>query len=115
MPIEEITQTFREPDFDLVTNNSNLSFDEASELDKGMVGVAYDNDIAVSGGMEPFTSVVTVGTLPDGLSLDGVTISGTPTQIEEQTFTVSIEDANGWTCMKALTLEIMPAITITTE
>jgi hypothetical protein len=62
----------------------------------GNVASAYSRVIAATGD-GPFTWAVTVGTLPDGLALDAGTgvISGTPTTIEDQTFTVEATNDAG--------------------
>jgi hypothetical protein len=65
-------------------------------LANGNVASAYSRAIAATGD-GPFTWAVTVGALPDGLALDAGTgvISGTPTTIEDQTFTVEATNDAG--------------------
>jgi hypothetical protein len=54
----------------------------------GAVGVGYTFTFTASGDL-PITWAVTVGVLPDGLTLSaGGVLSGTPTTEESQTFTV---------------------------
>jgi Putative Ig domain/Kelch motif/Galactose oxidase, central domain len=62
-------------------------------------GVAYSASVSGSGGTAPYTFAVTVGSLPPGLTLNGLTgaISGTPTTIANYFFTITATDANGCT------------------
>ncbi len=61
-----------------------------STLPNGHPGEPYSVQLTVSEPTGPFTWSLIFGTLPDGLSLNSSTgeISGTPTQIEEQTFAI---------------------------
>jgi hypothetical protein len=75
-------------------------------LANGYVGSSYSRTIAASGD-GPFTWSVTVGALPDGLSLNAGTgaITGTPTTEEVANFTVeAVNDAGSDT--QALTITI---------
>src|SRR5882762_721975 len=54
-----------------------------TSLPDGMVGTPYSKTIQATGGVAPFTWVISAGTLPSGLNLDNsttstLTISGTP-------------------------------------
>lgn len=62
----------------------------------GYVGVAYSR-IVVASGDGPFTWAVTVGALPDGLSLNAANgaITGTPTTAETANFTVEATNDAG--------------------
>jgi hypothetical protein len=61
-----------------------------STLPNGHPGEPYSVQLTVSEPTGPFTWSLIFGTLPDGLSLNPTTgeITGTPTQIEEQTFAI---------------------------
>ena len=82
-------------------------------LPNGTVGVAYSETLGVTGGTGSITWAVTVGALPDGLSLNSSTgeISGTPTQTGTFNFTVEAEDAASATDTQALSITIEPAPT----
>jgi hypothetical protein len=63
----------------------------------GEVGVAYSDQLTVTGGTSPFTWSVSAGTLPPGLTLSasGGLLSGTPTTADSYTFTVKVTDSSG--------------------
>ena len=62
-----------------------------------MVSVPYSFQVAVTGGASPFAYSITLGMLPSGLQLDGVTgiISGTPLASGTFSFTVQVKDSTG--------------------
>ena len=80
-------------------------------LPNGTVGTAYSQTLSVTGGAAPYTFAVTTGVLPAGLTLDTNTgdITGTPTTVESQTFTVTATDSNGCTVSLSYTITIDPA------
>jgi large repetitive protein len=59
----------------------------------GTVGVAYSQEIAASGSIQPYTLAVSDGTLPPGLSLVDGTLTGTPTATGDYTFTLRATDS----------------------
>ncbi len=74
----------------------------------GPVGVAYSDQLAVTGGTSPFAWSVSAGTLPAGLTLNASTglLSGTPTTVGSSTFTVRVVDANNQSATQSVTLVI---------
>ena len=87
-------------------------------LPSGVVGTAYSQTLAATGGTGTLTWSVT-GTLPAGLSLNTSTgvISGTPTAFITSTFTVKVTDSapTPVTASQQLSLTINnPPLTITT-
>lgn len=80
-------------------------------LPNGTVGTAYSQTLSVTGGTAPYTFAVTTGVLPGGLTLNPSTgdITGTPTTVESQTFTVTATDANGCTVSQSYTITVDPA------
>jgi hypothetical protein len=62
----------------------------------GIFGIPYSATLAASGGNPPYTWSVFTGTLPTGLTLNSVTgvISGTPTAVVTQSFTVKVLDSS---------------------
>ena len=63
-------------------------------LPNGIVGTAYNQTLAADG-TTPITWSVTSGSLPAGLSLNGNTITGTPTAASTSTFTVKAQNSYG--------------------
>src|SRR5205814_6255522 len=72
----------------VITNQSPI-------LAPGTVGSAYAISLFASGGTQPFTWSIVAGALPNGLSLRGNTISGTPTLRGTFTFTARVTDTHG--------------------
>jgi len=63
----------------------------------GQVGVAYSSTPAVTGGVPPFTFSISAGSLPPGLTLNGLTgaVTGTPTTAGTYSFTLEVTDSTG--------------------
>lgn len=89
-----------------------------TSLPGGMVGTAYSQTLAESGGTAPYTWSITAGALPAGLSITSSTgvISGTPTFAETSNFTVQIKDSSSTpvTGAAALSILISPAPALNT-
>jgi len=85
-------------------------------LSDGTVNAAYSQTLAAGGGKPPYTWGITLGSLPTGLVLNGVTgvISGTPSASGTYNFTVQVTDANGAVASQALSILIYSAISVTT-
>jgi hypothetical protein len=75
----------------------------------GEAGVAYSDQLTVTGGTSPFTWSVSTGTLPPGLTLGASTglLSGTPTTAGSFTFTVKVTDHSGLSDTDSVTLTII--------
>lgn len=88
----------------------------ASPLPSGAVGVYYDRNLEVSGGVTPYIWSLVNGSLPLGLSMSSGVISGTPTVGGTSDFTVRVTDAAGSIADKPLRLAIIATtFQITTE
>jgi large repetitive protein len=76
----------------------------------GEVGVAYSNQLTVTGGTSPFTWSVSAGSLPPGLALGASTglLSGTPTSAGTFSFTVKVTDHAGLSATEPVTMTIVP-------
>jgi len=84
-----------------------------SPLPEGMASVAYNLNLAATGGTTPYVWTLLSGSLPDGLSLStNGAISGTPGAAANFNFTVRVADANGLSTNKSLALLISPAISL---
>ena len=76
----------------------------------GEAGVAYSDQLTVTGGTSPFTWSVSVGSLPPGVTLGASTglLSGTPTTAGSYSFTVQVTDSSSLTSTEAVTVTIIP-------
>jgi hypothetical protein len=59
------------------------------------VGASYSYSYSITGGVPPYSLEVGPGSLPAGLSLSGLEISGIPTTEQISSFTVSAADSGG--------------------
>ena len=75
-----------------------------TSLPNATVGTAYNQALAVTGGLQPYTFAITSGSLPDGLSLDSNSgkITGTPTSEGDSPFTAQVTDSVGSTSSQGL-------------
>jgi len=80
-----------------------------SQLAQGEVNVAYSRTLSASGGFTPYTWSKIAGNFPAGLSLNGSTgeISGTPTTVESEAFTIRVTDDESDTADKVFSIEIV--------
>jgi len=93
-----------------------------TSLPGGSIGTPYNQTLASTGGITPYTWAVTVGSLPAGLSLNAATgvISGTPsgTLVGAVNFTVTVTDSETptpQTANAALSITIsVAALSVTT-
>ena len=87
----------------------------ASTLPAGVVGAAYNQTLAATNGVAPYSWVVTSGSLPAGLNLnDDGNVSGTPTVAGNSSFGVIVTGNDGGISSAQFTLAVAPAPTITT-
>lgn len=87
---------------------ASWSFNLTPTLPTGVVGASYSGVVLASGGTAPYKFIVSDGSLPAGLNLNGTTgaISGTPTAAATTYFWIKATDVNG----KFATIH--PAITV---
>lgn len=81
------------------------------------VGNHFSQILNATGGTAPYTWTVSIGTLPQGLSLDASTgtISGTPTSAGTFTFTIQVADSGspGQTATRQFTVTVVQVLAIT--
>ena len=82
-----------------------------ASLPDGTVNGPYSRALEATGDA-PITWSITGGSLPDGLSLDGDTISGTPTEAGTFSFTVKAQNSIG-SDTKVLSITVEPAPPVT--
>ena len=90
-----------------VTINTTLTVTTTS-LPNGALTIAYSVTLAATGGDGNYTWMVASGSLPSGLNLSTSAgeISGTPTVVETQDFTVRIASGDGQTAQQALSITV---------
>ena len=86
-----------------------------TSMPNGNVGTFYGNFITSSGGQgTPHTFKLIAGRMPAGLTMatdfgvQSTSVTGTPTTVETQTFTVQVRDQSGNTATKVLSITIDP-------
>lgn len=76
---------------------------EPDSLDEGTVGVFYTQKFTASGGTPPYTFTRTSGSLAEGFSFTGDTLSGTPVNKNAATFVLTVRDRNNFTATQEYT------------
>lgn len=76
----------------------------------GAVGLSYTQTLAAVSGVQPYTWSISAGSLPAGLTLDGLTgvISGIPTATGQSSLTVKVTDSNAASAFRDFSLSIYP-------
>jgi hypothetical protein len=87
-------------------NSGPLAFSTTSPLQGAFQGQQYSQQINVTGGTQPYTYAVTVGTLPAGLTMVSGKIAGTPTTVGTSTFTVRVTDGIGTQITRVFSLTV---------
>jgi hypothetical protein len=84
-----------------------------SSLPSGTDGIAYSADITpASGGTAPYSYAVTAGSLPGGLTLSGISITGTPTATGTFNFSITATDSSTGTGPYSVTQSYSIAIAV---
>jgi hypothetical protein len=83
-----------------------------TSLPNATATVAYSETLVATGGDGTYTWLATVGSLPTGLSLTTSTglISGTPSAVGSQTFTVQVTSEDGQAATRQLTITVGPPV-----
>ncbi len=102
-----------------ITITSSTLTITTDRLPDSMVGAAYSETLAASGGTAPYLWSVVWGALPGGLSLSSLAsnalISGTPTNSGTFSFILQVADSASATAQQMFTIEIQnnaPTITV---
>jgi hypothetical protein len=93
-----------------------LSITTQTPLPGGVVGVAYTQTFAATGGTSPYQWSVSTGTVPTGLTPNSTagSLTGTPTAAGTFNFTMQVVDAAGRSATAPFTITVTAALTITT-
>jgi len=87
----------------------------ATSLPAAEVGVAYNGDLNISGGVPPYVVSLDAGTLPAGLNPVGGAISGTPTVRRKARLTLRVTDDGGASLERRFTLSVLGAVSINNQ
>ncbi|MDL2345298.1 Ig domain-containing protein [Deinococcus sp. MIMF12] len=82
-----------------------LNFTTTS-LPVAYAGERYEAPVTVSGGAGPYTVRLASGTLPPGVTLSGMRLTGAPTKTGAYTFTLEMADANLSSKVREYTLNV---------
>ena len=87
-----------------------------TSLNNVVAGNAYNQAVAVTGGLAPYTWSITSGLLPTGLTLNSTTgiISGTPPTANSQQIVVEVQDTAGRKINRQYTLWVIDPLTLLT-
>src|SRR5690606_26025345 len=103
------TDTFNqtgEQAYDISVQNAVITISPAS-VPAGAVGTAYEQALSASGGTGPYSYMISGGSLPQGMGMDGDgIIDGTPEEPGSFGFTVTATDTFGQTGEKTYSLSI---------
>lgn len=89
-----------------VTINAPTIAVSPTTLPNPTAGVAYSQTLTASGGSPAYAFAITSGALPQGLTLTGNAIAGTPTLTGTFTFTATATDSLGFTGSRAYTVTV---------
>ncbi len=78
----------------------------ATGFETAFHGEPYSVTIQVAGGLSPYRYALKEGELPPGLSLQGGTVRGVPTQVGSYTFTIEVFDANLSRTFREFTIQV---------
>ncbi len=76
-------------------------------LESAYLGEPYSAVIRTSGGLSPYRHELSAGRLPPGMTLQGNTLRGTPTELGSYTFTITVSDANLSKTFREYTLQVL--------
>lgn len=99
----------------VITSNAGSAVLPGTAVD-GVFGVFYSENLAATGGTPVLSYAVTSGTEPPGLTLDGTSgiLSGTPAQVGDFSFVVTVTDGAGFTNAQAYDVHVAaPTISFT--
>jgi len=100
---------------ELVGRTTPITIGASLTLPNCEIGLPYNVDLRVSGGVPPYTITVTKGSLPAGLSLASPAINGIPTVAGKKSFSVKVTDQLGASVTKPFTVTVLKGLSITSK
>lgn len=103
--------------FTLVVAAPPIAITTASSLPAGLVGTAYTQQIAATGGVPPYTWSIASGALPAGVALNSSTglISGTPSSDGTFGFQLAVTDAAASKASRSFSIVVVGTLAISTS
>jgi len=90
--------------------NSNVLSVASTSLPNASLSTFYSQNVAITGGVQPYSISISGGLLPGGLTFSsGGVISGTPTALGTSNFTVRVSDAINSSAERNLSITVGPA------
>lgn len=99
-----------------ITVTEGLQITTPTALPNAAEGSTYTQTLAATGGKQPYTWTISVGSLPDGLAMAPTSglITGVPAAAGNYSFIVQVSDSQAQSVQKAFTLTIAGRINIAT-
>ncbi len=86
---------------------ASTTLDQYPTLPAAHTDTAYSTQLTVSGGVTPYSFVLTSGSLPSGLTLSASgLLSGTPAFTGVYGFEITVTDSEGTICVSTVTLDV---------
>ena len=99
----------------IVSTKPQLTITSGTELPDGEIGLPYDQDLDIIGGVAPYDINPVSGTLPPGISPTLTGLSGMPNTARKFKFTLQVMDDDGATASKQFSLQVFKALVISTQ
>src|SRR5262249_29042337 len=98
----------------IVPANPSLTINTTT-LPDAEVGLLYNHDLDIAGGVAPYDINHVAGALPAGILPSGTSLSGTPQTAKKFKFTLQVMDDDGATASKQFSIQVFKALALSTQ